>query len=152
MNQARIACVVAEGVILDRQKQEIDRRIKKIKKQLIGAASSNPDMHLPTEGGGSSVVFKGADGCIARITFPGPSLKGSIAGRGKTIEKIRKAAGDSFSKLFNHVPAYKPAPDFRANAERLLGRSARTLIRLCEKDSSTSVSFETAERTQGGTT
>ena len=41
--------------------------------------------------------------------------------------------------------AYKPAPNFREEAEALLGKDAKKLIKLCETPGRTSVAFETKD-------
>lgn len=148
MTDAKLKNLVAEAVVLDRQKAEIDKRLKKIKAQLIAEAEARDEDHVRTDGGGSSLRFDGADGCIATVSFPARSLKSSISGVGKTIDQIQKAAGRFFGQLFVQVPAWKPVVDFRLRADHYLGRAAPKLIKLCETDSAARVSFETADKAE----
>jgi hypothetical protein len=143
MTTTKLRNLVTEAVSLGREIEEKTERLKALKADLITAAGPRAD--TATAGGGRSWIAEGADGCIARVTFPAPKLKASIAGEGSAIEKVRKLAGRFFSLLFDQVPAYKPAANFRQEAEALLGKDARKLIRACETSSSPSVSFETKE-------
>lgn len=147
MTDAKIKARVAEAVVLDRQRAEIEKRLKKIKAELIAEAEGRLEEHVETPGGGSSIRFEGADGCIATVSFPAPSLKSKIDGVGKTIAKVQEKAGRWFPELFIPVPAWKPIPDFRERAAECLGPViARALISLCSSESSPRVSFETANK------
>ncbi len=146
MNDSKLKILVAEAVVLDRQKAEIEKLIKKIKAQLIAEADSRPDEHTETDGGGSRVRFEGADGCVAVITFPSPTLKSKIDGEGKTWDKIKTAAGHALRALFMPAVSYHPIPNFREMAREVLGRDAAKLIKLCETETTPKVSFETADK------
>lgn len=145
MTEQKLKSLVAEAVRLDRQKEEIDTRLKELKATLVAEAEGREEEHVDTDGGGRSWTATGTDGCIARVTFPAPSLKSKIDGEGKPIEKIRAAAGRVFDKLFRPAVTYRPVDGFRAEAEKLLGRDAGKLIRLCESETNPKVAFETRE-------
>lgn len=146
MTDAKLKAKVAEAVVLDRQRAEIDRRLKEIKAMLIQEAEGRIDESVPTANGGQSIRFDGADGCIATVSFPARTLKANIAGEGKTFDKIKAIVGSAMNRLFTPAVAYKPIQDFRAEAERILGRAGGRLIKLCESESSPRVNFETANR------
>lgn len=145
MTTIKLQKLVAEAVALDREIAEKTELLKALKADLITEAGTRDDEHTPTAGGGRSWLTEGADGCIARVTFPAPKLKATIAGEGTAIEKVRQLAGHAFSRLFNQIPAYKPVANFRDEAETLLGKDARKLIRACESNSAPTVNFETKE-------
>lgn len=146
MKDTTLRALVAEAVSLDRQKSEIENRLKEIKADLLCEADTRRDEHTPTDGGGSSWTAEGNDGCIARVTFPGAKLKSSIPGVGAAIQKIQQAAGRAFGLLFSQIPAWKPCEDFRHRAAELLGpREAKKLIKLCETASSPTISYETKD-------
>ena len=76
----------------------------------------------------------------------GATLKSTIKGEGKDIEKVRTAAGTVFQRLFAPVLAYKPVDNFRDEALALLGTAeGRKLIKLCTNPGKTTVSFETKD-------
>ena len=148
MRNDKLKELVAEAIALDRLISEDTARLKEIKAALITEANAREEDHTETAGGGSSWTAEDAVGNIARVTFPSPALKGSIDGEGKTIEKVREAAGTFFPTLFNQAPKYVPVENFRPLAESFLGAKAAKLIKLCESKSSPSVSFETKENPQ----
>jgi len=146
MNDAKLKNLVAEAVSLDREIQEQQQRLKLLKTQIVTEAESRPDEHMPTDGGGNSVTLEGADGCVARVTFPAPKLKSSISGEGKAFDKIKDVAGAYLTRLLQPAVAYKPVPDFRNQAMIYLGQQqGKKLIKLCQSESSPNVSFETKE-------
>jgi hypothetical protein len=148
MNESKLKAMVSEAVELDRDIREKENRLKQLKAMLVTEAESRTDEHAETDGGGSSWQYA-VDGVAAvTVSFPAPSLKSSIPGVGKTIEKVMHAAGKAFSRLFEQVPAWKPVPDFRAAAEKELGRGAAKLVKLCESASSPRVAFETKESSE----
>jgi hypothetical protein len=141
MTDAKLKVLVSEAVVLDRKIRELMNELKEVKDRLIAEAESRPEEHTETDGGGSAWAIAGQAGDLARVSFPAPTLKSSIPGEGKTIEKIRQVCGNSFIKLFLQVPAYKPMPEFRkAAAEEGLGRK---LLSLVETETKPRVSFET---------
>jgi hypothetical protein len=92
-------------------------------------------------------MAEGSDGCIARVSFPAPSLKGKIDADGKAVVKIKQLTGSLFSRLFITTISYKPVEGFRTEAAALLPKAeANKLIKLCETASAPRVSFETTER------
>lgn len=145
MTNQKLAALVTEAVKLDRLISETEEQLKGIKAQLVVEATSRSEEHILTEGKGSSWVATGLDGCICRVTFPAPSLKSKVDGEGKPIEKIKAAAGKLFARLFSPSVVYRPVPNFRSEAESLLGRDAKKLIKLVESESTPKVSFETKE-------
>ena len=145
MTTTKLRNLVTEAVSLDREIAAKTERLKVLKADLVSEAGTRPDEYTGTAGGGHSWLAEGADGCVARVTFPAPKLKATIAGDSSAIEKVRKLAGSAFARLFNQVPAYKPVAGFRDEAEALLGKDARKLIKACETNSSPTVSFETKE-------
>lgn len=147
MNNSKLKIIVAEAVVLDRQKSEIEKRLKNYKQQLILEAQSREEEHVPTEGGGSSIRFEGADGCVAVVCFPARKLKSKIDAEGKVFDKVKTMLGNQVNRLFVPSVVYVPCEYFRDQAENILGRpDAGKLIKLCETESSPSVSFETADK------
>lgn len=146
MTDTKLQNLVAEAVSLDREISEKTERLKELKSQLATEAETRIDEATPTDGGGKSLVFEGGDGCIARVTTAGATLKSSIKGEGKDIEKVRNAADRHFEKLFSPVLSYRPVDGFRDQAVALLGaKEARVLLKLCTNPGKTTVSFETKE-------
>lgn len=145
MHDGKLRELVTLAVDLDRDIKVATKRLNEIKKQLTTEAESRQDEAIQTEGGGWSWQFTGDDGCVARVTSPAPTLKSEIDGEGKTIEKIREAAGAHFTRLFQQAPKYKLIPAFREEAQGLLGRTAGKLIKLCTVNSTPRVAFETKE-------
>lgn len=146
MNEKTMRDLVDTAVELDREIAERETKLKDIKGILIMEADEHPSDQIETDGGGRSWTLEGKTGCIARVTFPSPTLKDKISGVGKTIEKIMQAAGKRFADLFDQVPAWKPKPDFRKLLDtQLSATEARKLIKLCSTESAPRVSFETKE-------
>lgn len=146
MTENKIRALVTEAVLLDREIAEKQARLKEIKEHLTIEADTRADEATETEGGGASLTFEGADGCIARVTTAGATLKATIKGEGKDIEKVKAAADRHFARLFSPVLAYKPCENFRDEAAALLGAvEARKLVKLCTNPGKTTVSFETKD-------
>lgn len=146
MTDQKIRSLVTEAVCLDREIAEKQARLKEIKESLTIEADTRADEATETEGGGASLTFEGSDGCIARVTTAGATLKSSIKGEGKDIEKVKAAADRHFGRLFLPVLAYKPCENFREEAAALLGAvEARKLVKLCTNPGKTTVSFETKD-------
>ena len=146
MKDSILANLVTHAVSLDREIAEKSQLLKKLKADLVLEASIRKAEHQSTDSGGASWIAEGADGCVARIAFPAPSLKASIQSDGHALQKVKAAAGALFNRLFIPTITYKPVTQFREEAENLLGRDARKLIKLCQSDSAPRVSFETAFR------
>lgn len=139
--------LVTEAVSLDREINEKADRLKELKLALVVEARSREDELALTDGGGTRWTAEGSDGCIARVNFPAPTLKGKIDGEGKAIEKIKQLAGSVFNRLFTPAISYKPVEGFREEAATLLPKAdAKKLIKLCQSASAPRVSFETTER------
>jgi hypothetical protein len=145
MTTNKLKSTITEAVSLDREIAEKTDRLKALKSDLVTEAALRPEEHTETAGGGRSWTAEGNDGCVARVTLPAARLKSTIAGEGSAIEKVRTLAGRWFNTLFAQVPAYKPIPGFREQAEQCLGKDARKLIKACEAASAPTVSFETKE-------
>ena len=75
-------------------------RLKELKAELVAEARSRESELASTDGGGRRWTAEGSDGCIARVTFPAPTLKAKIDEEGKVIEKIKNLAGGVFTRLF----------------------------------------------------
>jgi hypothetical protein len=142
-----ITAIVTEAVALDREIRDLTRRLKELKAHLITEATARPlAEHVATDGGGSSWIANGADGCVARVTFPGPQLKSSIDPSTKTGEKLLTMFGDAVKSLFRKHVVYKPVDDFRTIVEQeFTPRQAEKLIAACESERAPSVSFETKD-------
>jgi hypothetical protein len=146
MTLQKITNLVTEAVSLDREIAEKTERLKALKEQLALEAEARAEDATPTDGGGASLTFEGADGCVARVTTAGATLKSSVKGEGRDIEKVRAASEGHFSRLFDPVLSYKPVPGFREQAASLLGaRDGAKLVKLITNPGKTSVSFETKE-------
>jgi len=145
MTDGKLKSLVTEAVRLDRQISEMEETLKELKAQLVTEAESRDEEQESTDGGGRSWTATGADGCIARVTFPAPKLKSKVDGEGKAIDKIKAAAGKLFDRLFRPAVTYRPVENFRAEAVTLLGKDAGKLVRLCEIESAPQVAFETKE-------
>ena len=146
MTSTKLQSLVSEAVTLDREIAEKTERLKELKGLLATEAETRADEATPTEGGGASIVFDGGDAGIARVTTAGATLKSSIKGEGKDIEKVKTAADRHFPRLFTPVVSYKPVDGFRDQAVALLGaKEARVLLKLCTNPGKTTVSFETKE-------
>lgn len=143
MTDKKLIQLVTEAVALDRQIKDLTIELKAKKEALTAEAEGRTEEQAATEGGGWSWEGRGEDGCIARVTAPGPTLKASIDGEGKTIEKIREAAGPHFGRLFLQAPKYKLVAGFRDEAASLLGRTAARLLKLVTTESRPQVAFET---------
>ena len=146
MTESKIQKLVTEAVALDREIHEKTEHLKLLKSQLADEAASRQEDATPTEGGGTSLVLDGCDGCIARITTAGASLKSSIKAEGRDIEKIKAVADRHFTRLFETVIGYRPVAGFRDEAVSLLGtKEAGKLLKLVTTPGKTTVSFETKE-------
>jgi hypothetical protein len=143
MHDGKLMELIDQAVELDRDIREKTEELKGLKSRIAQEAASRDGEQLATDGGGWSWTMQGERGCLCRVTAPAPTLKSEIDGEGKTIEKVREAAGPHFAKLFQQAPKYKLIPGFREEAQGLLGRAAAKLIKLCTTTSSPRVSFET---------
>ncbi|HTJ78515.1 MAG TPA: hypothetical protein VL357_05925 [Rariglobus sp.] len=148
MNDTKLRQLVTAAVLLDREIAEKEKQLKEIKATLATEAETRAEQATATDGGGTSLVLEGDDGSVARITTAGRTLKATVKGEGKDIEKIRELAGKAFAQLFAPVLAYKPVENFRAEvAVRFGNKDAAKLIKAMENPGKTTVSFETKETT-----
>jgi len=146
MNNEKLRNLVTVAVTLDRQIAVMQDQLKIYKEQLAAEAETRSDEATPTDGGGSSISFEGADGCIARVAFHGATLKSSIKDGGRDIDKVLAVAGRHFGSLFASEIHFKPVHDFREQAVSVLGaKDGGRLVKLCQSRGKTTVSFETKE-------
>jgi hypothetical protein len=149
MNDSKLKLIVSQAVALDREIAEKQEKLKALKAILAAEAESRQDEATPTEGGGSTVVFEGADGCVCRVTSTGRSLKSAIGAESpqwRKIQDVLDSAGFSSARFFTPVVDYKPQENFRATiASVMRPADANKLIKLCENAGKTTVSFETKE-------
>ena len=125
---------------------EKTEQLKLLKATLIEEARQNPDALISTANGGTRWSAEGADGCIARVSFPAATLISELDAKGDLTEQCQSLAGESFRKLFTVVKFYQLAEDFRAEAKALLpATKAAELTKLCENEAAPRVSFETAK-------
>jgi hypothetical protein len=143
MNNVKLMKMIDEALALDRDIREKNEQLKALKSCLATEAEGREEEQAATDGGGWSWTMQGETGCACRVTQPAPSLKSDIDGEGRTIEKIREAAGPHFQRLFQQAPKYRLIPGFREEAASLLGRAAAKLVKLCTTSSSPKVQFET---------
>ena len=146
MTKLETETLVSQAIRKDRALEKLKADLKDLKEQLIAEAANHKDEFTKTEGGGYSWIAKGRGDEIARVTFPAKALKKSFDPAAKTFAKIKSAAGKAFSKLFSSKTVYVPVEKFRETAKEELSGAAGRLIKLCESDSSTSVSFEVVEK------
>lgn len=149
MTDQKLRTLIAQAVRLDRGIAQAQDKLKHLKAQIATEADSRAEEATKTEGGGSSITFEGAGGCIARVTTAGRTLKAAVKPSDKKFEQIKAAAAGFFTRLFETEIVHKPTADFRKLAGELLGASAGKLIKLCEQKGKTTVSFETKERAEG---
>lgn len=141
---AEIKTLVSEAVLIDRNLHLLTHRLSQIKQQIIGAAASFPNAHQPTEGGGSSWIAEGHDGCIARVCFPGASLRPKVDPATPTGTKLLQKLGPKRDELLRPVVVYQPVNGFRDRVRALFGPAqSRQIIAACEAPSMPRVSFET---------
>jgi hypothetical protein len=145
MIESKLRQLIAEAVRLDRQIADQSNRLKDLKAQIATEAESRADEATKTDGGGLSLVLEGADGCVARVTTAGPTLRSTLRPDDKKFAKIKDASHGFFSRLFETELVHKPVAEFRDQARTLLGVQAAALIKLCETAGKTTVSFETKE-------
>jgi hypothetical protein len=146
MTNEKLRNLVTAAVSLDREIADKTDQLKLLKEQITAEAETRAEEATPTEGGGTSLIFEGADGCVARVTTTAASLKGAIKQDDKKLDKIKEAARAFFSRLFIPEVVLKPVTNFRDKAVNYLGpKDAAKLIKLCESAGRTSVSFETKE-------
>jgi hypothetical protein len=147
MTDKMLKNLVTEAVSLDRDINEKADRLKELKAELIAEARNCDSEFALTDGGGRRWTAEGSDGCIARVTFPAPTLKAKIGERRKLFERIKNLAGGVFTHLFVPITSYRPIEKFREEAAALLPKAdANKLIKLCQTASAPRVSFETTER------
>lgn len=145
MTNEKIKILVTEAVLLDRQIAHLQEQLDTKKAQLATEAETRADEAKATEGGGLSLTFEGVDGCVARVTTAGPTLKSAVKPTDKKIDKIKTAAKGLFARLFEAEVVYKPVANFRDQAKELLGKDAGALVKLIESKGKTTVSFETKD-------
>ena len=149
MTNEQLKALVTRAVSLDRQIALDTDELKSLKAKLAAEAKARTDAATATEGGGKSIAFEGADGCIARVTKAGRKLLSSLKPAAKNFAKIKAQCAGHFTRLFETEIVYKPVPEFRKQATEALGaENAAVLIKLCTSSGDTSVSFETKEASE----
>jgi N-acetylglutamate synthase/N-acetylornithine aminotransferase len=147
MTEHKLRVLIAQAVRLDRGIQQAQAKLKDLKAQLAAEAETRQDEAIATEGGGTSITFEGAGGCIARVTQTGRALKSAIKPEDKNFTKIVAAAGAAWKLLFRPEVVHVLAENFRDEARAALGdAAAKPLIKLCETAGKTTVSFETKDQ------
>lgn len=147
MNDSKLKLLVTEAVALDREIAAKQEQLKALKATLTTEAESRQDEATATDGGGTSVLFEGADGSVCRVTSTGRALKSSLSPDGPLWGKVQSILdGKHPTKFFTPVLTYQPLENFRDLSVELLGKSdGGKLIKLCENSGKTTVSFETKE-------
>lgn len=149
MTETKLQSLVTQAVQLDREIARAEDELKTLKQLIIAEAESRPDEHARTDGGGWSWSQMGHDGCIARVTKSGPKLKSSIDPESKAGSSLMALVGKWKSQLFTPAIKYNPCDNFRATVESIFDRAdARRIIKSCETAGTTSVSFETKEKSE----
>ena len=142
----KITRLVDEAIILDRDIQTMEERLKEIKEQIVAFAEADETNQIEGQGGGVAHISEGSDGAIARVSFPVATLAGKLDPEKKTFSRVKELAGRAFDALFKPTLSYKLVDGFRDQAAALLeGRDAKSLIKLCSTQSKPRVDFETKE-------
>jgi hypothetical protein len=146
MNQTKIAGLVSQAVKLDREIAEKSEHLKRLKGQLLAAARGGLQPTTPTEGGGWSLTFEGADGCVARVTQPADKLKNSIDAEKPAGARLMMLVGRLKEELFTPSLKYVPVENFRTRVASLFPpATASRILQAATGESSPTVSFETKE-------
>jgi hypothetical protein len=146
MTNAQLKNLVTEAVSLHREISEQNERLKTLKASLVREARLHENEFTATDNGGSRWTATGADGCIARVNFPAPSLLSLIDSESETFDQVLVLAGEHLDRLFESVYYLRPIEDFREEVSQTLSkREARQLIEVCQTKATPRVSFETAE-------
>jgi hypothetical protein len=147
MTTAQLKKLVTDAVVLHREIAAQNERLKNLKASLVRESRLHKKEFTLTDNGGSRWSATGADGCIARVTFPAPALLSLIDSETETFDHILALAGECMDQLFESAYYLRPVNNFREEAARALaGREADQLIDLCQTTSAPRVSFETAEQ------
>ena len=149
LTDQKLRALIGQAIRLDRGIKQAEQKLKGLKAEIALELEARPELPTnATEGGGTSVVFEGTGNNIARVTWAGRSLKGSISTTDKNLPRIKQLAGADFPTLFKSEMHFVPIERFRETAAELLGTlQSRPLIKLCENAGKTSVSFETKAET-----
>jgi len=155
MNDSKLKLLVKETVELDRQVQQLTRLLDANKKLLVAEAKARKDAGDKTDGGGLSVIFEGLNGCVARITKAGRTLKGSLAPDSEEYEALSDIVDEAIdgetkrhviAMLFDEVTSLKLSSEFREIVNRNFSKAdAAAILKLVTSSGKTSVSFETKE-------
>ncbi len=147
MNKLKLTQLVTTTVALHREIAEMTEQLKLLKATLVEEARLHPSDHIANDKGASRWTAEGKDGCIARVSFPAPTLISELDAKSDLTEQCQAIAGESFRKLFTPVKFYQLTEDFRAEVKALLPEAkAVELTKLCENEAAPRVSFETAEK------
>ncbi len=150
MNQTKLAGLVSQAVALDREIAEKAESLKLLKGQLLAVARGGLHETTPTDGGGWSILFEGADGCVARVTQPADKLRNSIDAEKPAGAKLMLLVGRLKEELFTPSLKYVPVENFRLRAASLFPpAAANRIIKAMTGESSPTVSFETKAQRGG---
>lgn len=145
MTDTKLKALVTEAVDLDRMIAQNTDRLAELKSLLVAEAVSREEQQTKTDGGGWSLTMEGTNGCIARVTQPGPKLKSSVDAEKPAGAKLMALVGKFKDQLFTPRLTYVPVENFRDKVANLFGGQARKIISACEGKASPQVAFETKE-------
>ena len=149
MNQ--VAELVDEAITLDREIAEKEERLKQLKADLVAIADGEPvSLRIPTDGGGWSLTLESERG-VARVTQPGPKLKGSIDAEKPAGAKLMAKVGKWKEELFTPVLKYAPVANIRERLGELFKPAeARAILKSLTSESAPQVAFETKDTVKQG--
>lgn len=145
MIRANLAAMVTAACALDREIAQKQKTLAGLEKTIKAEAAADTEGHQETAGGGWSWTCAGTDGCLCRVTKPGPGLRGSIDGEDEVFEKLRGKVGVAFLGLFSASAKFKLVENFRERARELFGADAAWVIRLCSTKGKITVGYETKQ-------
>ena len=136
--------LVTEAVLIDRNLHRLSDRLRTLKQQIIAAAAISRRAHQRTRGGGSSWIAEGFDGCIARVSFPGASLRPQVDPGSTVGARLLEKLGARKDELLLPVLIYEPVEQFRERVRRLFeAAQSRQIIAACELPTPPRIAFET---------
>src|SRR5260221_3778890 len=139
-----VKTLVTEAVLVDRNLQLLTDRLQGLKRQIILAAAASRETHQPTNGGGSSWIAEGHDGCIARVSFPGAALRAKVDPGTPAGTRLLQKLGRRKDELLRPVLNYEPVDGFRERVRALFGPGqSRQIIAACESQPVPRVSIGT---------
>lgn len=137
--------MVSEAVELDRAIARSQERLAELKALLVAEAMSRHEQSTQTDGGGWSLTMEGTNGCVARVTQPGPKLKSAIDAEAPAGAKVMAMVGKYKDELFTPRLTWIPVENIRERVVTLFPAQHRKIISGCESKTPPQVSFETKE-------